>query len=476
MLKLFLPLKDKTNSSFSNPNIDLVSSTPILANNSIITPINTTTNHIMPTPQLITNTNNQHILLINEHYQLVLKKIWNTFEYAISYDSSLELTDSNEIINLMLDRHLDQLIMCSVYAACKISQMSIKFQDIMKYYRMSKSTNSSLVYRSVLLSDSDHRGDLISFYNQVYVKKVKNYIIQMSKSTKLTQTPSTNSVFICPSPVPKLPSLNLMNTAHFSPCKISNSNYSVFVSPSKTNTYTSLNSSINSTANTMSLGTNGGNNSSSISMPNTTSATQLTMPPMQLRNKLTFSTNDKNPTRSIEAINEMIRRNELKIKTSNKRLFSDISLQNSIPTTNHQAKTIAATSNASLINSSSLLRNFKTISSSSNELTSDETDGKSNNKIPRITTLNRSLTSTSFLNKIVSTKLGSTPNSNLVTMVIANNQNQYHSSDALNAKSLTNANASGNGTSGGGSSVLTSLGSNFARKLQDIQSERTLFK
>ncbi|KAJ8976413.1 hypothetical protein NQ317_005332 [Molorchus minor] len=51
------------------------------------------------------------------------QKIWTVFE------ESIRNTD------LIKDRHLDQLLMCAVYIICKVSGGSLKFQDIMKFYR-----------------------------------------------------------------------------------------------------------------------------------------------------------------------------------------------------------------------------------------------------------------------------------------------------------------------------------------------------
>ena len=197
--------------------------------------------------------------------------------------------------------------------------------------------------------------------------------------------------------------------------------------------------------------TNTNTNTNSIT-PKTTSTTPSTTtveqptpsstPNQAMRNRICFSMSDPNPLKSIDAVNEMIRRNEMKMRSSNKRLFSDISLQNVIP--------ISRT--PPIINTI----NIKTMSKQSDTVISynvqDETDGKSNNKIPRIT----NPPTTSFLNRIVTssssssssmplTKLGSTPNTNQVTMVFANNNNNNTNS---------------------------SLGSNFAKKLQDIQNER----
>jgi hypothetical protein len=80
---------------------------------------------ITPTTTMITNTNNQHIHLITEQQQLFYKKIWNIFEYSVSVGGASSS-------NLMQNRTLDQVLMCAVYTACKISGVSIQFQDIIR--------------------------------------------------------------------------------------------------------------------------------------------------------------------------------------------------------------------------------------------------------------------------------------------------------------------------------------------------------
>ncbi|XP_062852818.1 retinoblastoma-like protein 1 [Trichomycterus rosablanca] len=129
-------------------------------------------------------------------------KIWTCFEHSLVYCS-----------DMMKDRHLDQLLLCAVYIISKISKEQHTFQDIMKCYR-SQPQASSHVYRSVLIrrrireqqSDenmevdpsTDHsndrtehdasaevdssldeeRGDLIQFYNTVYVHRMKSFALR----------------------------------------------------------------------------------------------------------------------------------------------------------------------------------------------------------------------------------------------------------------------------------------------------------
>ena len=134
----------------------------------------------------------------------------------------------------------------------------------------------------------------------------------------------------------------------------------------------------------------------------------------------------------------MIRQNELKIKTSNKRLFSDISLQNTIPNINLATTTTTATTMSTANSTASASLSHYQAKSAVQTPNDDETDGKTTSKVARIS--HQVLSTT--------TKLGSMPNTNLVTMVIP---------------------SSGNGSNGSGSQLM---GSSFAKKLQDIQSER----
>ncbi|TNM89208.1 hypothetical protein fugu_005463 [Takifugu bimaculatus] len=139
-------------------------------------------------------------------------KIWTCFEHTL-----IHCTD------LMRGRHLDQLLLCSVYIMSKITKETHFFHDIMKCYRSQPQAHSH-VYRNVLLrhrecvaeenmevdpasvADSaektsqtsgdanvsqpgeEERGDLIQFYNSVFVLKVKNFALRyaVSDSEELT--------------------------------------------------------------------------------------------------------------------------------------------------------------------------------------------------------------------------------------------------------------------------------------------------
>nr|XP_045012618.1 retinoblastoma-like protein 1 isoform X5 [Jaculus jaculus] len=131
------------------------------------------------------------------------RKIWTCFEFTLVHCP-----------DLMRDRHLDQLLLCAFYIMAKVTKEERTFQEIMKSYRNQPQANSH-VYRSVLLkniprdvaayngdfemTDADledatktpncssgpmrqERGDLIKFYNTIYVGRVKSFALKYDLS------------------------------------------------------------------------------------------------------------------------------------------------------------------------------------------------------------------------------------------------------------------------------------------------------
>ncbi|XP_026149988.1 retinoblastoma-like protein 2 isoform X2 [Mastacembelus armatus] len=138
-------------------------------------------------------------------------KIWTCFEYSLVHFSCL-----------MVDRHLDQLLMCAIYIIAKITKMEIPFKHIMKCYKSQPLANKS-VCKSVLISDRDmddspfennnngehsdsiltpstpsthyagacqeERGNLIYFYNQVYIAKLQHFAKEFSATSGVDTPP-----------------------------------------------------------------------------------------------------------------------------------------------------------------------------------------------------------------------------------------------------------------------------------------------
>nr|XP_020487518.1 retinoblastoma-like protein 2 [Labrus bergylta] len=137
-------------------------------------------------------------------------KIWTCFEHSV-----VHFTD------IMADRHLDQLFMCAVYIIAKITCMELPFKRIIACY-MSLPLASRNVYKDVLISGrntenspvgnnnpsvsaltphtpsahypaprQEDRGNLINFYNQVYVPKMKDLAMQFAPPPGVRTPPLT---------------------------------------------------------------------------------------------------------------------------------------------------------------------------------------------------------------------------------------------------------------------------------------------
>ncbi|XP_041254157.1 retinoblastoma-like protein 1 isoform X3 [Onychostruthus taczanowskii] len=178
------------------------------------------------------------------------RKIWTCFEFTLVHCA-----------DLMKDRHLDQLLLCAFYIMAKVTKEERTFQDIMKSYRNQPQANSH-VYRSVLLrstsdegpldknanpdmemtedssvkagsslgrsaaenssgSQTEERGDLIKFYNAVYVGRVKSFALKydITNQDHVVEAPAL-------SPFPSI------RQQPASPRRISQQ-HSVYVSPHK---------------------------------------------------------------------------------------------------------------------------------------------------------------------------------------------------------------------------------------------------
>uniref|UniRef100_UPI003AAE0AD5 retinoblastoma-like protein 1 isoform X2 n=1 Tax=Centroberyx gerrardi TaxID=166262 RepID=UPI003AAE0AD5 len=188
-------------------------------------------------------------------------KIWTCFEHSL-----VHCTD------LMRDRHLDQLLLCSIYIISKITKETHTFQDIMKCYR-SQPQASSHVYRSVLIrhtsreqvadenmevdpasekanqvsgeassdqSGEEERGDLIQFYNSVFVLKMKSFALRYAThenrmdAPPLSPFPSVRAQPLSPRRISQRHSLYVSPHKSSSACLTPNSyTYKINGSPSK---------------------------------------------------------------------------------------------------------------------------------------------------------------------------------------------------------------------------------------------------
>ncbi|XP_044048161.1 retinoblastoma-like protein 2 isoform X6 [Siniperca chuatsi] len=205
------------------------------------------------------------------------RKIWTCFEYSLVHCTEL-----------MMDRHLDQFLMCAVYVMAKVTKEDQPFQNIMKCYRTQPQASSN-VYRCVLISGrrrrhsgsndakrhnssadtnqdpaggdispvpvrssstlptpqpgsapstpnknssssssstvgdgEEERGDLIHFYNNVYIKQMRHFALRYSLSSP---SAGVESPPLCPYPTLRTGSPRRM---------LLSSKHSIYISPHKT--------------------------------------------------------------------------------------------------------------------------------------------------------------------------------------------------------------------------------------------------
>ena len=89
--------------------------------------------------------------------------------------------------SLLYSRHLDQIILCAVYGVCKVNKVTLKtvaFRDIIYHYQKQPQCREE-VFWTVILQQTDpelevqKRGDIIGFYNKVFVPRVKNFLLSL---------------------------------------------------------------------------------------------------------------------------------------------------------------------------------------------------------------------------------------------------------------------------------------------------------
>ena len=91
------------------------------------------------------------------------------------------------------------------------------FTDIMRCYRM-QPQSASHVYRNVMLSSPEERGDLIKFYNTIFIGRMQKYALRFSNKSVSFYWNSSKILFQFFLQV--LWSFRMITTCHCHPCPI----------------------------------------------------------------------------------------------------------------------------------------------------------------------------------------------------------------------------------------------------------------
>jgi retinoblastoma-like protein 1 len=173
--------------------------------------------------------------------QQVADHVLHALNHALNHETSL-----------FFNRHIDQVILCCLYGICKVSKANVAFRDIIYHYRKQPQCKP-YVFRNVLLDAAVNKnvgkvgqartGDIIKFYNEVFVPSTKSFLLHLGSNAGLSvpkniavpeernlleaQAPASPS----PSTFPALPDM--------SPKKVS-AKHNVYVSPLPSNKVDSI--------------------------------------------------------------------------------------------------------------------------------------------------------------------------------------------------------------------------------------------
>ncbi|EGR27249.1 hypothetical protein IMG5_199290 [Ichthyophthirius multifiliis] len=90
---------------------------------------------------------------------------------------------------LLINRHIDQLILCCIYSYCKICKINILFKSIIQVYENLNQHNSNMIRELIYdmpLGENNKTGDIVTLYNNIFIQSVKNYILNTAKNINST--------------------------------------------------------------------------------------------------------------------------------------------------------------------------------------------------------------------------------------------------------------------------------------------------
>ena len=106
----------------------------------------------------------------------LVKQVWEVVKVVI---------DKAEVRHLLVGRHLDQILMCSIYGACKVNQKELEgqghrpvtFRHIIEQYKRQHGSDAR-TFRSVRMRTADEPPlDIIQFYNAVFIPTMKDHLL-----------------------------------------------------------------------------------------------------------------------------------------------------------------------------------------------------------------------------------------------------------------------------------------------------------
>lgn len=155
----------------------------------------------------------------------VMEDVYKTVQHILNHETSL-----------FFKRHIDQILLCSMYGVCKVKQLNVTFKQIIQHYK--QNPHDSYIYRTVFFNLPSARplrggqgtGDIISFYNAIFVPATKGFLMQLNLS-EVSSAQMTEDARKPESKVPGSPGPSPFSSLpDMSPKKVS-AKHNVYVSP-----------------------------------------------------------------------------------------------------------------------------------------------------------------------------------------------------------------------------------------------------
>ncbi|EQC37647.1 hypothetical protein SDRG_05238 [Saprolegnia diclina VS20] len=113
------------------------------------------------------------IYALGQHLKLdamYLNQIWTSVKECISNHAEL-----------LRDRHLDHVILCSFYGVCKVNHVApeVTFKRVLDAYKRTyPSSAKASIVREIPLDKPAVKGDVIKFYNRCFIPTLKAFLLQ----------------------------------------------------------------------------------------------------------------------------------------------------------------------------------------------------------------------------------------------------------------------------------------------------------
>jgi hypothetical protein len=118
-----------------------------------------------------------HIYQLSDLLELkesIAEMVWSVMKYILSSETTL-----------LIDRHIDQIVLSAIYGVCKVLHQPHKFQEIInKYQELPSFEKADFIenIHQVYINDTE-RADLIKFYNLIFIPQMKTYLFALAPQT-----------------------------------------------------------------------------------------------------------------------------------------------------------------------------------------------------------------------------------------------------------------------------------------------------